>query len=209
MHDRADAAEQSLKAGDPAAALAHLQEQVRAQPGRCQAARLPVPVAVRPRPVGARAEPVERRVDARPGGAGDGADVRRRGELRADAPRGVRGQEVADGPRRARAVARAADRIAAAGRARASTRAVRATFGCGPSTRRRRRAARSTASRSSGSPMPTRGSGPVLEAVINGRYYWVPFSRLTKVALEAPEDLRDLSGCRRTCSSRTAAKRSR
>jgi len=34
--------------------------------------------------------------------------------------------------------------------------------------------------------------GPVLEAVVNGRYYWVPFSRLTKVALEAPEDLRDL-----------------
>ena len=34
--------------------------------------------------------------------------------------------------------------------------------------------------------------GPVLEAVINGRYYWVPFSRLTKVDLEAPEDLRDV-----------------
>jgi len=34
--------------------------------------------------------------------------------------------------------------------------------------------------------------GPVIEAVINGRYYWVPFSRLTKVDLEAPEDLRDL-----------------
>ncbi len=34
--------------------------------------------------------------------------------------------------------------------------------------------------------------GPVMEAVINGRYYWVPFSRLTKVVLEAPEDLRDL-----------------
>jgi len=33
--------------------------------------------------------------------------------------------------------------------------------------------------------------GPVLEAVINGRYYWVPFSRLTKVQIEAPEDLRD------------------
>jgi type VI secretion system protein ImpE len=33
--------------------------------------------------------------------------------------------------------------------------------------------------------------GPVLEAVINGRYYWVPFSRLIKVQLEAPEDLRD------------------
>ena len=34
--------------------------------------------------------------------------------------------------------------------------------------------------------------GPVLEAVINGRYYWVPFSRLTKVTLEKPEDLRDI-----------------
>jgi type VI secretion system protein ImpE len=34
--------------------------------------------------------------------------------------------------------------------------------------------------------------GPVMEAVINGRYYWVPFSRLTKVDLEAPVDLRDL-----------------
>jgi type VI secretion system protein ImpE len=33
--------------------------------------------------------------------------------------------------------------------------------------------------------------GPVLEAVINGRYYWVPFARLTKVQLDAPEDLRD------------------
>jgi type VI secretion system protein ImpE len=34
--------------------------------------------------------------------------------------------------------------------------------------------------------------GPVLEGIINGRYYWVPFSRLTRVALEAPEDLRDI-----------------
>jgi type VI secretion system protein ImpE len=34
--------------------------------------------------------------------------------------------------------------------------------------------------------------GPVLEAVINGRYYWVPFSRLAQVKLEEPEDLRDL-----------------
>ena len=33
--------------------------------------------------------------------------------------------------------------------------------------------------------------GPVLEAVINGRYYWVPFSRLTNVKIESPEDLRD------------------
>jgi type VI secretion system protein ImpE len=34
--------------------------------------------------------------------------------------------------------------------------------------------------------------GPVLEAVINGRYYWVPFSRLIKIQIEPPEDLRDI-----------------
>jgi type VI secretion system protein ImpE len=34
--------------------------------------------------------------------------------------------------------------------------------------------------------------GPVCEAVINGRYYWVPFERLTKIDLEAPVDLRDV-----------------
>jgi type VI secretion system protein ImpE len=34
--------------------------------------------------------------------------------------------------------------------------------------------------------------GPVLEAVINGRYYWVPFSRLLKIDIDEPEDLRDV-----------------
>ena len=34
--------------------------------------------------------------------------------------------------------------------------------------------------------------GPVLEAVINGRYYWVPFARLSRIAIEEPEDLRDV-----------------
>ena len=34
--------------------------------------------------------------------------------------------------------------------------------------------------------------GPVLEAVINGRYYWVPFSRLSSVTIDKPEDLRDM-----------------
>ncbi len=34
--------------------------------------------------------------------------------------------------------------------------------------------------------------GPVCEAVINGRYYWVPFSRLSRLDLEAPTDLRDV-----------------
>jgi type VI secretion system protein ImpE len=34
--------------------------------------------------------------------------------------------------------------------------------------------------------------GPVLEAVINGRYYWVPFSRLRRIDIEPPADLRDI-----------------
>jgi len=34
--------------------------------------------------------------------------------------------------------------------------------------------------------------GPVLEAFVNGRYYWVPFARLAQVRLEPPEDLRDM-----------------
>jgi type VI secretion system protein ImpE len=34
--------------------------------------------------------------------------------------------------------------------------------------------------------------GPVVEAIINGRYYWVPFNRVSEITMEAPEDLRDL-----------------
>jgi type VI secretion system protein ImpE len=34
--------------------------------------------------------------------------------------------------------------------------------------------------------------GPVLEAIVNGRYYWVPFARLRAIEMEAPEDLRDV-----------------
>lgn len=34
--------------------------------------------------------------------------------------------------------------------------------------------------------------GPVLEAVINGKYYWVPFHRIRQVDIEKPEDLRDM-----------------
>ena len=34
--------------------------------------------------------------------------------------------------------------------------------------------------------------GPVLEAIVNGRYYWVPFQRIADVRLEEPADLRDL-----------------
>lgn len=34
--------------------------------------------------------------------------------------------------------------------------------------------------------------GPVLEAVVNGKYYWMPFTALAQLDIEAPEDLRDM-----------------
>lgn len=34
--------------------------------------------------------------------------------------------------------------------------------------------------------------GPVAEAIVNGRYYWIPFNRIAKIEVEAPADLRDL-----------------
>jgi type VI secretion system protein ImpE len=34
--------------------------------------------------------------------------------------------------------------------------------------------------------------GPLLEAIINGRYYWIPFQRIHRIELELPTDLRDL-----------------
>lgn len=34
--------------------------------------------------------------------------------------------------------------------------------------------------------------GPVLEAVVNGGYYWIPFSRIKQIDIDPPEDLRDV-----------------
>ncbi|NOX42498.1 MAG: virulence protein SciE type [Gammaproteobacteria bacterium] len=34
--------------------------------------------------------------------------------------------------------------------------------------------------------------GPMLEAIINGRYYWVPFHRIRTINIVAPEDMRDM-----------------
>ncbi len=34
--------------------------------------------------------------------------------------------------------------------------------------------------------------GPLLEAIIDGRYYWVPFTRIKEVRIEEPKDLRDV-----------------
>jgi len=34
--------------------------------------------------------------------------------------------------------------------------------------------------------------GPVIEAIIDGKYYWVPFNRIREITVEKPSDLRDL-----------------
>jgi type VI secretion system protein ImpE len=34
--------------------------------------------------------------------------------------------------------------------------------------------------------------GPILEAIVNGRYYWIPFHRIQSIVVEAPVDLRDV-----------------
>ncbi len=34
--------------------------------------------------------------------------------------------------------------------------------------------------------------GPILEAFVNGHYYWIPYHRIQKVIIEPPADLRDL-----------------
>ena len=35
--------------------------------------------------------------------------------------------------------------------------------------------------------------GPVLEAIIDGKYYWIPFGNLRTIRIEKPADLRDLA----------------
>jgi type VI secretion system protein ImpE len=37
--------------------------------------------------------------------------------------------------------------------------------------------------------------GPVLEAVVNGRYFWIPMQHIRRIELEAPVDLRDVVWC--------------
>ncbi|MEL7451492.1 MAG: type VI secretion system accessory protein TagJ, partial [Pseudomonadota bacterium] len=33
--------------------------------------------------------------------------------------------------------------------------------------------------------------GPMLEAIVNGKYYWVPMNRIARITVEEPADLRD------------------
>jgi type VI secretion system protein ImpE len=34
--------------------------------------------------------------------------------------------------------------------------------------------------------------GPALEAVVNGRYFWIPYERISRIEVDPPADLRDL-----------------
>ena len=34
--------------------------------------------------------------------------------------------------------------------------------------------------------------GPLLELILDGKYYWVPFSRIARIEIEKPADMRDL-----------------
>ena len=34
--------------------------------------------------------------------------------------------------------------------------------------------------------------GPILEAIIEGRYFWIPFSNINQIKIDKPEDLRDV-----------------
>jgi type VI secretion system protein ImpE len=34
--------------------------------------------------------------------------------------------------------------------------------------------------------------GPFIEAIVNGKYYWIPMHRIASMKIEEPEDLRDL-----------------
>src|SRR3954464_14001935 len=47
--------------------------------------------------------------------------------------------------------------------------------------------------------------GPVLEAIINGKYYWVPVSRLLRIEIEKPADLRDFVWAPATLTLETGA----
>ena len=35
--------------------------------------------------------------------------------------------------------------------------------------------------------------GPILEAIVDGKYYWIPFCNLSAIRIEKPTDLRDLA----------------
>jgi type VI secretion system protein ImpE len=48
--------------------------------------------------------------------------------------------------------------------------------------------------------------GPVIEALVDGKYYWIPMHRISKIEMEPPSDLRDLVWAPATFTWSTGAK---
>ena len=103
---------------------------------------------------------------------------------------------LSPGLRRAAALDGPADRGAEADRRRPLRRPCR----CGSrlSRRRRPRRARSTAQPFEWIADGDTRLGPVLEAIVNGRYYWIPFDRIRRSASRSRSICATWSGCRRS-----------
>jgi type VI secretion system protein ImpE len=186
----ADAAEQSLKGGDPAAALAHLQEQVRAKPAD---ARLRIFLfqllcvtgqwdrALNQLDVASNLDP-EALAMARTYG-----DAVRCEGIRDQVFAGKKSPLIFGEPEQWLALLIESLLVAGGGERERSAELRGLAFDAAPTS----------GGNVDGRPFEWISDadsrlGPVLEAVINGRYYWVPFSRLTAIEFEPPEDLRDL-----------------
>jgi type VI secretion system protein ImpE len=186
----ADAAEQSLKSGDPLAALAHLQEDVRARPADSKLRVFLFQLlcvlgqwdrALNQLKVASSLDPI-----ALPMAQMYGEAVRCE-VMRDEVFGGNRSPMVLGRPEQWLALLIESLSLAARGERRHSEELrLRAFEEAGAST-----------GDIDGRPFDWIADadsrlGPVMEAIINGRYYWVPFSRLSKVAFDVPEDLRDM-----------------
>ena len=187
---RADAAEQSLRAGDPAAALAQLQEQVRAHPADAKLRTFLFQLlcvlgqwerALNQLSVASTLDPSALAMAQMYGDAVKCEPIRRQ------VFEGKKSPLVLGEPEQWLALLIESRLLAGQGDLQQSREMRARAFDEAPTTN----------GEIDGRPFEWIADadsrlGPVLEAVINGRYYWVPFARLTKVALEKPEDLRDL-----------------
>ena len=186
----ADAAEQSLKGGDPAAALAHLQEQVRAKPSD---SRLRIFLfqllcitgqwdrALTQLGVASNLDP-----EALPMAQTYGDAVRCEA-IRDQVFAGKKSPLIFGEPEQWLALLIESLLVAGGGELGRSNELRALAFEAAPTTSGNVDGKAFDWISDADSRL-----GPVLEAVINGRYYWVPFSRLLKIEFEPPEDLRDL-----------------
>ena len=201
----AAAAEESLKNGDPAAALLHLQEQVRSKPAD-PALRVFLFQLLCLRGEWERA--LNQLKVASDLDAGALAMAQMYGEaVRCEAIR----RDVFDGKKAPMVfgepeqwLALLIESLLVAGRGEMA--AIRRTSCRAPLRRRPPRLARSTGSRSSGWPMPTRGSARCSKRSSTGATTGCPSHGWRASRSRRQRICATRSGCRPTCSSRTAAR---